>query len=201
MGKAKPVVIGKGLAQKRNPFALCAVLLAALMLSGENTAVADKGGLGPHPAAIPNVNLGLSAIPNMRTPVGLPAGAMVASPGATPFEGSGPGQSAGNGTSAQMAAPGAARSNSASGLTPPGHNRSNGEHAAGLQRSSHRNDVQDSGNPGLGLGQGKSEELDGGTLTAAPSDPARSLPERLAAAQSQSSNSSGKNPDQLPTCR
>lgn len=106
MGKGKPVVLA---------------LLAALMLSSQNLAYADKGGRGPH-AANPSVNLGLPAIPAMGNGVGLPAAAMAAKagPGSTPFGGSGPGQSAGNGVSAQMAAPGATRSVSSAGLTPPG---------------------------------------------------------------------------------
>lgn len=106
MGKGKTVVLGS---------------LCILMLIGQSIAVADKEGLSPHPAAIPNVNLGLTAIPNMRNPVGLPAGARVGGPGATPLGGSGPGKSVGNGSSVQMAAPSAVRSISASGLTPPGH--------------------------------------------------------------------------------
>jgi hypothetical protein len=56
--------------QKRKPLASNAALLAALMLSGQNIAFADKGGSGPHHAAIPNVNLGLSAIPNQVTAPG-----------------------------------------------------------------------------------------------------------------------------------
>jgi hypothetical protein len=202
MGKRKSVVIGKGLLQERKPFALCAALLAALILSSQNLAFADKGGRGPHDAANPSVNLGLSPIPKLGTGVGLPAAAMAAktAPGSTPLGGSGPGQSVGNGVSAQMAAPGATRSASSSGLTPPGQDDSRGA-PAGDQSSSQRNNGYESGNPGLGQRQGKGEDQDSGTLTAAPSDRARPSPERLAAARSQSSASSGKNPDQLPTCR
>ncbi len=194
--------IREGLMQKRKPLASNAALLAALILSGQSVAFADKGGVGPHPAAIPNVNLGLPAIPKMGTGVSLPAAAMAATagPGSTPLGGSGPGQSVGNGVSAQVAAPGATRSASSSGLTPPGQDHSRGA-PAGDQRSAQRNNGYESGNPGLGQSQGKGEDQDSGTLTAAPSDPVRPLPERLAAAQSQSGATSGKSPDQLPTCR
>jgi len=107
MGSGKPVILA---------------LLAGLMLSGQDVAVAQKGALWPQPAAFPSVNLGLSGIPNMRTPVGVPAAAMAAKAGpeSTPFGGSGPGHGAGKGDSAQMAAPGSTRSASSAGLTPPG---------------------------------------------------------------------------------
>ena len=130
--------IREGLMQKRKPLASNVTLVAALMLSGQNIAVADKGGLGPNPAAIPNVNLGFTAIPKMGTPVGLPAAAMAskAGPGSTPFGGSDPGQSVGNGTSAQMTAPGATRSASSAGLTPPGQSNEP-NHGASGKKSGH----------------------------------------------------------------
>ena len=120
MGKGKPVILA---------------LLAVLGLFGQNVAVAQKAGKGPQNAANPSVGLGLASTPGLNSPVGLPAAAMnppgqarsassagLAPPGLSsqPNGGSGPGQSVGNGTSAQMTAPGAAQSASSAGLTPPG---------------------------------------------------------------------------------
>jgi len=68
--------------------------LAALMFLGQDVAVAQKGGNSAQHAATPSVKLGLPETPGVNTPLGLPAGAL------TP--------------------PGATRSASSAGLTPPG---------------------------------------------------------------------------------
>ena len=122
MGKRKPVILA---------------LLAATALTGQDVAVADKGGIARNPAANPNVNLGLSAMPNSRTTVGLPAAAMApnAGPGSTPFGGSDPGQSVGKGTSAQMTAPGATQSASSAGLMPPGQSNQSNQGASNDNKS------------------------------------------------------------------
>ena len=196
--------IREGLMQKRKPLASNVALVTALMLSGQNIAFAEKEGVGRNHAAIPNVNLGFTAVPNMRAPVGLPAAALApkAGSGSTSFGGSGAGESVGNGSSAQTTAPGATRSAPSSGPTPLGEDHPRGERAD-RQYSSNSNDSRSSGSRGSGHGQGDGEEQDSGTSTStgAPSGRATPTAKRLAAESSQSKNSSGKSPDQLPTCR
>ena len=123
MGKGKRVILA---------------LLAAATLAGHGVVVAEKGAVAPNPTAIPNVNLGLSAIPNFRTTVGLPAVAMPAriGPEATAFAISGPGNSASKGASAQTDAPGAKRSASSAGLTPPGQSKQSNRDASDDNKSS-----------------------------------------------------------------
>jgi hypothetical protein len=69
-------------------------LIVTAVISGQNVALADKGGVPIRNAATPSVNLGLAAAPAVANRVGLPAGA--------------------------LNAPGAARSASVAGLLPPG---------------------------------------------------------------------------------
>ena len=129
--------IREGLMQKRKPLASSSMLLAALILSGQDIAVADKGGAALNPASTPNANLGLGAIPNFRTNVGLPAVAMPpkAGTGSTPIGGSGPGQNEGKGASAEMDPPGATRSASSAGLTPPGQSNQSNQGASNDNKS------------------------------------------------------------------
>lgn len=64
-----------GLMQRRKPFASNVALVTALLLSGQTIALADKGGKGPSNPAIPNVNLGLAAIPKVGVGLGMAAAA------------------------------------------------------------------------------------------------------------------------------
>lgn len=128
MGKGKPV---------RKPIASAGALFIALLLSGQTVAFAYKGGHGPANPAIPNVNLGLAAMPKTGAGVGLPAAsaaALKAGPVSIPAGGSKSYLGVGNGVTAQSAAPGASRSASSAGLMPPGLNKNTGQ-GQGAQNS------------------------------------------------------------------
>lgn len=210
MGKGKPVC---------KPIASTGALFIALLLSGQTVAFAYKGGHGPANPAIPNVNLGLAAMPKTGAGVGLPAAsaaALKAGPVSIPAGGLKSYLGVGNGVTAQSAAPGASRSASSAGLMPPGHNNppgvragqgypSNGEAGAGKGGSMPGDDVRSpptmQGDAGAGSaqasGQGEGQEND--TSPGTPVVPLTRAPELLAAAPS--SDSSETRPDQLPTCR
>ena len=115
-------------------------LLAAATLAGHGVVVADKGGVAQNPTVIPNVNLGLAAMPNFRTTVGLPAAAMPASAdlGSMPFGSSRPvhDHHVGKGASARMDPPGAKRSASSAGLTPRGQSKQSNQDASDDNNSS-----------------------------------------------------------------
>lgn len=49
-----------------------AALLSVLLASGQSMVFADKGGKGPSNPAIPNVNLGLAAVPKVGVGVVVP---------------------------------------------------------------------------------------------------------------------------------
>ena len=174
MGKGKPVILA---------------LLAAATLAGHGVVGADKGGVAQNTAAKPNANLGLSAIPSMTTRVGLPAGAMAAGQGATPFGGSGPGQGVGNGTSAQMAAPGAARSASSAGLTPPGQSKQSNRDAS----------FKDTAGVTT-LEQSKQLSRDASSEDSKPSEAKEKLA-TLTGAATDAASGPAASLDQLPTCR
>ena len=129
MGKGKRVILA---------------LLAAATLAGHGVVVAEKGAVAPNPTAIPNVNLGLSAILYSRTTVGLPAAVMPARAGlgSTSFGSSRPGHDlpVGKGASAQTDAPGAKRSASSAGLTPPGQSKQSNRDASDDNTSSEAKD-------------------------------------------------------------
>lgn len=206
-----------------------AALLAVLVLSGSTIAFADKGGKGPSHPWNPNANLGLGAVPKVG--VGLPAaGPTTISPGtvfavpATLSASAAP--RSGGGVPAQIGAPSAGRSTSSAGLMPPGQSQpqgARGAHGYGSENGSGNGhgrangpERSHSGNstvpPGLARSaasdaeqdprQGANPEQEGGALPNTPPLPETpQAPERLASAQSPSSETTENRAGPLPTCR
>lgn len=102
--------------------ALFLALLVGLILLSQGVAFAQRAANTSQPVAVPSVNLGLAAASGLGNSVGLPAGAMVGrgAAGPTALGVPAPSSIVGKGNSAQLSAPGAARSASSVGLTPPG---------------------------------------------------------------------------------
>lgn len=220
MGKGKSSVS----MQKRKPLATNAALLTALLLSAPAVALADKGGKGPGNPWNPSANLGLGAIPKVGVglpamgPTTIPPGTVFAVPAMVTVSAA---PRSGGGVPAQIAAPGAGRSASSAGLMPPGHSKPHG--AEGPRGHGSENgsgnaygpDRSRSGEgtvpPGLarsagsdvvqGPGQAANEEQESGALPGTPSLSQMSAPERLASAQSPSSETTENRSGPLPTCR
>lgn len=134
--------------------ALILAVLIGLILLSQGVARAEKGGSKAQSVTVPSANLGLAAVPAVRSSVGLPAGALAA-PGA-----------ARSVSSAGLLPPGAAQSKSSAGLTPPGAIRSASSAGAAVPGQS------DSANRGSSNEKsGESKEKLAASAQASTSDP------------------------------
>ena len=234
--------IREGLMQKRKPLASSAALVAALLLSGQNIAFADRGGKGPANPAIPNVNLGFPAISKSGAGVTLPSPGVTAAtvsvpknvpavlskpapatgplspssnasaiskPNLTPAPAIVPASGSSGSGSSGSSGPGSSGSSSSgsSGSAGPGSSGSSGPGSSGSSSSGSSGSTSSgssgssgsgsSGSSGQGGGQGNNQS---NGSSDGPSEPG-AVATSQSNPKSQSSNSSGKTPDQLPTCR